>query len=918
MTSEIAGLDLIEIFNSLSAIPLLHQEESEPLKSITDLGRQALGSHACTLTFVDLETKTLSQKACSSVNETFEKRMKTKPIRLGSLKEKGVFLDYELIRRGELVERYGLKESGQGIANPRTARKYNLSAILAYPLKWEERLVGYFNHFSATGSPFTEREKRLLEIFARQAMLVIDRFEYYRTLERSLNILKEVSQSLLSVPEEEFLKQAPEHACKLLSVPVCIVWKLDAPREILKVTTAAGNVDDAYRKIELHLNDPGLQHLSKRGVKFLLDVTKPQPKYYGHAEEARKRNWVSLLTAPMRVGNRLVGMLDVYTHKEKRYFKEWEKQFFEAFANYTAISIEKAELLELNQVLQLMTEARTEDDLLKIILDRGLQMVGAKRGWVSRFDPKSGELNIVDSRGDLPGPRSLRLDAGITGKALREETPVRADDVLESKWHGIYEPFWPDTRSELAIPIVISNALIRVGHDVKESRKALGVLNIESPYTTAFSEADEALLSSLARHAAIIMDKLETDHKFANLREIEREIIGKRDWGETIQIVLRAITNTLGYEYVNISLVDTDLKRIKTRYVVGIPRKEVELFKRMADHSLDGNDIQAQIVRSKEVEVPEVEDPRFDQKIFKRFGHERLIRVFIPMIVASENRVIGTVEAGYKRSYRKHIYERDVQILRGFVNYAVRALEQSRRGLLPRVSHEFKAPIIGIRSNASFVRQRIEELDTNLIQVKLDDILTDTDILLLKVGELEHILGKTTPLSRPELTLVYRDIIIKTVNQLKPLVAERGFEVSNISYNTWDIHRIKLYVDKAKLNSVVYNLLINAIKYSEDEPSEFKITISVDETHNDYIIRFKDWGIGIKKEYEVKVFAEGFRAPEAINRFVTGTGLGLTIARKTMREMGGDLRLTQNSKPTQFDVLLPKSLKEVPDDPLRR
>jgi signal transduction histidine kinase/GAF domain-containing protein len=708
-------------------------------------------------------------------------------------------------------------------------------------------------------------------------------------LNQSLRLLNELSTSALVVPAEDFLNQAARSVCEFFSVPACVIWSVNEGRRLRIIATHEKAADDL------------------------------------------KARWRCLLTASMYAENELIGMVDLFSDEPCR-FEQWEQEWFSTFVNQIALNIRKAELREkserllsntsklelLNRILREISEVHYVDHLLHLTLQRALELVDADRGWISLFDPKADELKVVTHSGESWDMRSLKLGQGITGMALREERAIRVNDVQSMPLRSVYEPFWPDTRSELAIPIVISNALIRVGHDVKESRKALGVLNIESTHTEAFSEADEVLLSWLAGHAAIIMDKLETDHKFANLREIEREIVGKQDWDETIQIVLRAISNTLGYEYVNISLVDTDLKRIKTKYVVGISRKEVELFKRMADYSLDGNDIHAQIVRSKEVEVPEAEDPRFDQKVFKRFGHERLIRVFIPMIVASENRVIGTVEAGYKRSYRKHIYERDVQILRGFVNYAVRALEQSKKGLLPKITHELTAPVVGIRSTASFLQRRIEMLDPSLVQVKLNDILTDSEILLLRVGELEHILGKTTPLSRPELTLVYRDIIIKTVNQLKPLVAERGLDASKIEYRTWDIHRIKLYVDKAKLNSVVYNLLINSIKYSEDEPSEFKIMISVDETHNDYIIKFKDWGIGIKNEYAEKVFADGFRTPEAIDRFVTGTGLGLTIARKTMREMGGDLRLTHNSKPTQFDVVLPKSLKEVPDDPLRR
>ena len=117
-----------------------------------------------------------------------------------------------------------------------------------------------------------------------------------------------------------------------------------------------------------------------------------------------------------------------------------------------------------------------------------------------------------------------------------------------------------------------------------------------------------------------------------------------------------------------------------------------------------------------------------------------------------------------------------------------------------------------------------------------------------------------------------------------------------------------LYVDKAKLNQAVFNLLINSIKYAEDNPEYFKISLEIEETRDSYIIKFKDWGIGIRRGLEEKIFENGFWTPEAINKNVTGSGLGLTIARGIMREMGGDLRLGTNPKPTEFQMVLPKSL----------
>ncbi|MFQ5753107.1 MAG: GAF domain-containing protein, partial [bacterium] len=766
-------------------------------------------------------------------------------------KTNGYFIDYDLVAKGEEVMRYNLQENGQGVANPKIARRYNLKSVLSYPLTSEGRLLGYLNHFSSESVPFSKSEKQLMEIFARQAVVTIERFEHYRMLEHSSSILNALSQNLLLGTPGDFLRYVSKKACELLSVPVCLVWKLDEKQKKLKIVATTGNVDNDYKKIELDLNAPGVQQHLKKKVAFLLDATKPNPNY-AHSEEAKKRGWISLLSAPMRVDDHLIGMLDVYT-QSKRYFKEWEKEVFCSFANHAALSIQKAEdltsrkqLEKLNEVMQEMTEAHDIDDLLELLLDKGLELIRCKRGWISRLDFKTNQLHILAHRDYPPKLRTLNIGQGITGKALQDEQPIRVDDVKSKEWEGSYEEFWPDTRSELAVPILISKAEVRVGTEVKYGAKPIGVFNIESSNTRAFSQTDVDILWSLARQAAIRIERLDFDRKLAKLAEIEKEIVGKQDWDDIIQIVLEAITETLGYEYVNISLVNRELNRIKSEYLIGFPDHEVEEFKRMADHSLDSNNIQADIVRSRQIEVPDFDDKRFDPKIQKRFGRDRLIRLFIPMYYSSDDQVIGTVEAGYQRHSRKYIYEQDIQILQGFVDYTVMALEQRRRGLIERISHEFRAAIVGIRSNASFLQRRIKELDKVLIHLKFDDILTDCELLLLQVKDLEFSLGRPSPISKIERTLVFRDIIIKTINQLKPLVKEEGFDPSKIIYNPGDIRKIDaIYVDKVKINQVVYNLLTNSIKYAEDNPNKFTIEIYGDETRNTFIIKFRDWGIGI-------------------------------------------------------------------------
>lgn len=630
------------------------------------------------------------------------------------------------------------------------------------------------------------------------------------------------------------------------------------------------------------------------------------------------------LCCPLYHGSQLQGYLshfvttaDGFTPQDRRCMDLIARQVSTVMA--LVPGIQKAasydSLQQLNEIMQELTVERSVEMLMAVMLERAMALVGAERGWVSRLDLATGELQIVAQYGDPPARRPISIDQGITGKALTLGEPQRTGDVHASPWDAIYVEYWPDTVSELAVPLRVANAEVRVGAEVRQRPKPIGVLNLESPRHDAFSGTDENLLVSLTRHAAVLIDRLDHDRKLARLADVQQRIVGRQEWNSIIGDMLHTITATLGYAYVNISLVDERMSRIRSVYVTGIPEQQAEDFKRRADHPLDSNDIQADIVRTRRIEVPAADDPRFDRDVFQRFGHAQMLRVFIPLVAPSTNRVIGTVEAGHLHSQRKYLYEHDVQILKGFVDYVARALEQRQRGQIDRITHELRSPVVGIRSNASYLQRRLRTLPEDLVLRKLGDILADCEILLYQVADLEHSLGQPSRDSKIERTLVFRDIIIKTVSQLRPLVVDQGSNPDSIVYDPIDVRRIRpLYVDRGHLNQVVFNLLHNAIKYAEDDPAEFSIQIKVEHRPRDYVLVFKDWGIGIRREYVDRIFEEGFRTPEALQKQVTGNGLGLSISKRLMQQMGGDLRLVHNAKPTEFHVYLPMKLAEAPND----
>lgn len=568
-------------------------------------------------------------------------------------------------------------------------------------------------------------------------------------------------------------------------------------------------------------------------------------------------------------------------------------------------------LARLVDALQLMHETRQETLLLRMALQCGMDLLECDRGVVRRTDLQTGQTEVKVSRPSTLSKMTLKFGEGVTGKALADKKTYRIDDVTSHDWSEIYRPLWTDlsgARSELAVPILLANVAVQVGLETGHVDKAFGVLNFESPCPAAFSTFDEQVIGILAKHTARILERIDLDQKLERLRTIERTLGSKRDWDSKADLVVEAIRTTLGYEYVNLSLVEPEINSIRCVRVFGL--EDNKGFLNDAHHPLDGNDMQADIVRSNRVEVPAKDDPRLDPALLQKYGLDAFVRVFVPMFSTMQRAVLGTISAGYRRELRPHIYARDIQILKAFVDYTTAALDLTRRGMLDRLSHELNAPLTAIRANITYMQRRWKILTEERTMTILDDLQTDVDLLRFHVAQLEYVVGGIGSGEQPlvlEPVLLFRDLIFKTINQLKPFARDKGLDPSGIGYEEADVNRVaRIHVDKGRISQVLFNLLINSIKYAEEKEG-LKVLIGAEDLGDRVVVKFRDWGIGVPHGLEEKIFDEGFRAPSAVSkRNVSGSGFGLFISRKIMREHGGDLVLAHHLKPTEFQIVIPR------------
>jgi signal transduction histidine kinase len=94
-----------------------------------------------------------------------------------------------------------------------------------------------------------------------------------------------------------------------------------------------------------------------------------------------------------------------------------------------------------------------------------------------------------------------------------------------------------------------------------------------------------------------------------------------------------------------------------------------------------------------------------------------------------------------------------------------------------------------------------------------------------------------------------------------------------------------MYVDEEKLRQIVINLLSNAAKFTE----RGSIRLRAQPSGDSVVIAVADTGIGIAPDQLDAIFEEFAQAGAGSTRAYGGTGLGLTIARRLARLMGGEI-----------------------------
>ncbi|HON55708.1 MAG TPA: HAMP domain-containing sensor histidine kinase, partial [bacterium] len=217
------------------------------------------------------------------------------------------------------------------------------------------------------------------------------------------------------------------------------------------------------------------------------------------------------------------------------------------------------------------------------------------------------------------------------------------------------------------------------------------------------------------------------------------------------------------------------------------------------------------------------------------------------------------------------------------------------------IAHEFNNLLYGI-SGYIEVLENYDDADIKKISEKIRNLIDKAEQItdrLLNLSRIENAV-KTEFLPEIEIQAV--------VDLYKYKIKEHGITVKLEFQNAKQI-----YFNISDFNSIISNLLINAIDAVIEKQNDREIKIKTYSDSDYYNIVFWDSGIGIDNENIDKIFKPFFTTK--IRTSLSGAGLGLAFIRKIIFENNGEIKVfSEKNKFTEFHIKLPLFSKKKIDD----
>lgn len=243
-----------------------------------------------------------------------------------------------------------------------------------------------------------------------------------------------------------------------------------------------------------------------------------------------------------------------------------------------------------------------------------------------------------------------------------------------------------------------------------------------------------------------------------------------------------------------------------------------------------------------------------------------------------------------------------------------RALAQRQAGFLANVTHELKTPLAVMQAaGENLADGRVR--DEKRLKSYGSHIYKETVRLRRMIKKLLDV-AKTDAeksLIEPELISISQ-LARSYIDDHKSYIENRGFRLAASIPD----ENPKVMVDIDSFNTILSNLVENAVKYSTNEKF---IGITLDSDDNDVILQVEDRGVGMSKKDTQHIFDKFYRAEDPLTAQTKGHGLGLSIVKNLVELNGGRIEVvSKRGKGSTFTITFPiltsvseESSEEIPN-----
>src|SRR2546422_6223301 len=318
------------------------------------------------------------------------------------------------------------------------------------------------------------------------------------------------------------LRRVAELVRKVIDYEIFAILLLNEKTQELRIRFHVGYKRETAEKIRIKVGEGVTGLAAQRREAVLVGDVTTDPRYISAVPNVR-----SELAVPLIIKNRLIGVIDIES-PQPNHFTEEHKRLLTLIASRMAVGIENARLYTrttrqartlvlLNEIARELTSILNVDELLKRIAELLSRLIDYQMFSILLLDAAGEKLQHRFSlrfQENIHLKHDIALGQGVVGHAAQHKHAVLVPDVSRDPR---YISVNPETRSELAVPLIYKD-------------KVIGVLDFEHTRRGFFTDDHQRTVTTLAAQVAIAIENARLYEEIARQeKRLERDLALARE-----------------------------------------------------------------------------------------------------------------------------------------------------------------------------------------------------------------------------------------------------------------------------------------------------------------------------------------------------------------------------------------------------